>query len=298
MTHGAALQDAIALASHRLAAAGVPSAAADALTLLARVLDVEAGEAERRRILGHSLAQDQAAQFAELVARRCTREPLQHIVGRVGFRRLELAVGPGVFVPRPETETVAGIVIEHLRDAGAGYPALVVDLCTGSGAIALAIKDEIPHARVEAVEESSRALAWARRNVEATQLQVTLHEHDAGDACRDLDGTVDAVVSNPPYIPPNARPLEVEVAAFDPDKALYGGGEDGLLLPRRIIERAAGLLRLGGMFVMEHAEVQGEVLLQLLGGDARWGEVVDHLDLAGRPRAIAARRTHAPREGF
>lgn len=298
MRHGAALQDAIALAAQRLAAAGVPSPRADALTLVAEVLDVAAGEAERRRILGHSLAAAEASQLAELVARRCAREPLQHILGRAGFRRLELAVGPGVFVPRPETEIVAGIVIDHLRDACLSRPPLVVDLCTGSGAIALAIKDEIPQARVEAVEESALALAWARRNVEATRLDVRLHEHDAGDACRHLDSTVDAVVSNPPYIPPNARPVEVEVAGFDPHKALYGGGEDGLLLARRIIERAAGLLRPGGLFAMEHAEVQGDVLLEVLGVDARWREVVDHLDLSGRPRAIAARRTRAPREGF
>lgn len=298
MTRGARLDDAIALARRRLAAAGVSSPAADAVTLVARVLAVEVGEVERARILGHSLATAQASQFAQLVARRCTREPLQYIVGRAGFRRLELEVGPGVFVPRPETEIVAGLVIDHLRGADLGRTPLVIDLCTGSGAIALAVKDEIPCARVEAVEESAQALAWARRNVEATQLDVRLHEHDAGEACRNLDNTVDVVVSNPPYIPPNARPVDVEVAEFDPHKALYGGGEDGLLLPRRIIERAAALLRPGGLFVMEHAEVQGEVLLDLLGTDARWNEVADHPDLTGRARAIAARRTHAPRDGF
>ncbi|WP_168583449.1 peptide chain release factor N(5)-glutamine methyltransferase [Gephyromycinifex aptenodytis] len=294
MSQGARLSDAVALARHRLRSAGVPSPTSDALALLAHAAGVTPGEVERRRILGRTLTQDEAARFAEVLNRRCAREPLQHILGRAPFRGLELAVGPGVFVPRPESESVAGIVIEHLNESPSLSKPLVLDLCTGSGAIALAIKDEVPRARVVAVEASPQALVWARRNVQESGLAVTLREGDAGSACPELNAQVDVVVSNPPYIPPGARPLEVEVAEYDPQMALYGGGDDGLLLPRRIIERAAELLRSGGLFVMEHAEVQSEFLLALLRGDQRWAGVVDQMDLTGRPRALTARRVREP----
>src|SRR5690606_16899961 len=182
----------------------------------------------------------------ELVERRAAREPLQHLVGSAGFRGIELLVGPGVFVPRPETEQVAGAAIDAaervVRERGR---AVVVDLCTGSGAIALAVAAEVPAARVHAVELDTAALGWARRNLEASpdRDRVGVLRGDARTALVELDGTVDVVVANPPYIPPDAEPVDPEVRDHDPAVALYGLGPDGLEVPRGIVRAAARLLR-------------------------------------------------------
>ena len=298
---GAPLTEVIRQATARLADAGVASPRADAVTLLAHVLDCDPGELARRVILRHTLPADRAPRFAALLQRRCAREPLQHLTGRAPFRRLELAVGPGVFVPRPETEIVAGLAV----GACAGLPRpLVVDLCTGSACLALALADEVPGAVVHAVDLSEEALAWARRNVEASGLPLTLHHDDVtGDlpTLAELRGRVDVVVSNPPYIPPDAVPVDVEVARHDPAEALYGLGEDGLHVPRAVVAAAARLLRPGGVLVLEHADVQSDALVAHLrgapagaeatGGD--WCDVTAHRDLTGRPRAVRARRTGA-----
>ncbi len=273
----------------RLTDAGVTSPRADAATLLAFVLETDTGELHRRVILGRDLPAELAPRFAELLDRRCAREPLQHLTGTAPFRRLDLAVGPGVFVPRPETEVVAGLAIEALAGGG-----VCVDLCTGSAAIALAVADEVPGATVHAVELSPAAVTWAAANIEATGLPVTLHEDDVTgrlDSLAELRGRVDVVVSNPPYIPSDAVPVDVEVADHDPTEALYGGGVDGLEIPRAVIEAAAALLVEGGMIVMEHADVQSDVLVAVLAADERWRDVAAHADLTGRPRAVSARRT-------
>lgn len=272
----------------RLTAAGVPSPRADAIELAAFVLHAEPAEVRRAIVLGAPLPAPQAERLAALVAERADRIPLQHLTGRAYFRNLTLQVGPGVFVPRPETESVAGWALEAARSAGP--EPLVIDLCTGSGAIALAVVDELPEARVYAVELSELAHAWAARNVEALGLRVDLRCGDATSAFEDLLGAADVVVSNPPYIPLGQVPLEAEVAEHDPSIALYGGSADGLAIPGRVAARAAQLLRAGGVLVMEHADSQGLSLPRMLAASGSWAEIEDRHDLNDRPRATIARR--------
>lgn len=284
-----------AAVDHAVAAlteAGVPSPRIDAVLLAGHVLGADRSEVERRLLLGAEIDEVSAGRLADLVAERGTRVPLQHLMGTAPFRRLELHVGPGVFVPRPETEEA----VDHVLTALHGIDApVVVDLCTGSGALALAIADEAPSASVTAVEVSDLALAWAGRNIETTGLPVTLVAADASDdpaevpGLADLVGRVDVVVSNPPYIPVGMVPLEPEVAEHDPDVALYGGSADGLAIPLAVAGSAAALLRPGGLLVMEHAESQGESLPRALAATGLWADVADHVDLSGRPRTVTAR---------
>lgn len=228
-----------------------------------------------------------AERFRTGVARRRHHTPLQHIVGRMWFRALTLAARPGVFVVRPETESVAGEAIEAAR-AVRGHAPLVVDLCTGSGAIALAVVTEVPGARVVAVELASEALALARENIAALAPgAVELVAGDATAALGDLEGTVDVVVSNPPYVPSAEMPTQDEALA-DPETALYGGGEDGMVVPRGIINRAAALLRPGGVVVVEHAESQS-AQMRSVAVSAGLVDVETLEDLAGRERMLRAR---------
>jgi release factor glutamine methyltransferase len=279
------LRSAVREATQRLAAAGIASAESDALLLAAHALGTGVGDVRKAMVLGG----EAPAAYEELVEARASRLPLQHLTGRAGFRRLELEVGPGVFVPRPETEFVAGLAIDAARASG-GAP-VVVDLCTGSGAIALSVKDEVPAARVCAVELSELAHAWAVRNRERTGLDVEVRLGDAEQAFPELEGQADVVVSNPPYIPVGAVPLDPEVRDHDPEVALYGGSEDGLAIPLAVAARAAALLRPGGVLVMEHADTQGETLPAALLASGRWRDVRDERDLTGRPRATVATRT-------
>ncbi|GAA1231035.1 peptide chain release factor N(5)-glutamine methyltransferase [Oryzihumus leptocrescens] len=280
------LRAAVREASRRLAAAGVGSADVDAVALAAHALASTPAEVQRLMVLGAPEPEG----LDELVEERARRVPLQHLTGRAGFRRLELSVGPGVFVPRPETEVVAGLAIRACE----GFDApVVVDLCTGSGAIALSVKDEVPAARVHAVELSGLAVAWASRNRDDLGLDVDLREGDATSAFPELEEAVDVVVSNPPYIPVGAVPLDPEVRDHDPELALYGGSDDGLAIPLAVAARAATLLRDGGVLVMEHADVQGESLPAALRATGCWADVHDEHDLTGRPRATVAVR--APR---
>ena len=279
-------------AAGQLAAAGVASPEPDAIELAAHVLGTDAREVRRALVVGMPLPPGFAERFGDLVEERARRIPLQHLTGRAYFRRLTLAVGPGVFIPRPETEIVAGLAIEAAQAAGVAEP-IVVDLCTGSGAIALAVADELPTAQVYAVEVSDLAHAWARRNLETLALAVELRLGDATTAFDELVGLVDVVVSNPPYIPVGQVPVDAEVAQHDPHLALFGGSGDGLAIPRAIVSRAATLLRPGGVLVMEHADTQGAALLRTLGGSGLWLDPEDHRDLTGRPRAIRARRADA-----
>ena len=279
------LSTALRAATSELAAAGVPSARADAEALAAHLLGVGRGEVAAAALRGAPAPQG----YAELVARRAQRVPLQHLTGRAGFRTVELAVGPGVFVPRPETEVTAGLAVaEAQRVAASGRTPVVVDLCTGSGAIALAVATEVPGARVHAVELSPDAAAWAARNLAGSGVELVVG--DAADALPALDGGVDVVVSNPPYVPPGAVPREVEVREHDPALALYGGGPDGLDVPRAVVASAARLLRPGGLVAVEHAEVQQPALLALLSGPG-WTAAQGHADLGGRPRCTTAVRS-------
>ncbi|MBR7743732.1 peptide chain release factor N(5)-glutamine methyltransferase [Phycicoccus sp. BSK3Z-2] len=271
-----------------LAAAGIASPHVDAVELAAFVLDTDAGDVRRRMVMRDPVDPAFLDTLDRLVEARGSRVPLQHLTGRAYFRRLTLAVGPGVFVPRPETEVTAQHAIDAARAAG-DHP-VVVDLCTGSGALALAVADEVPGADVHAVELSPEAHAWATRNVGDLPLRVDLRLGDATTAFPELEGTVDVVVSNPPYIPDGATPVDPEVRDHDPEVALYGRSADGLAVPLAVAARAAVLLRPGGVLVMEHADAQGESLPTALRATGEWTDVVDHRDLTGRPRSVRAVR--------
>lgn len=281
-------------ARESLSQSGIAAAEVDALELAAFVLGVDASEVRRRMVLRDMADDGFRDRYAGLIAERSSRIPLQHLTGRAYFRHLTLAVGPGVFIPRPETETVAGWAIEALHNVASEYgtPPIAVDLCTGSGAIALSLKHEVPMAHVYAVEVDESAHAWAAHNVAALGLEIDLRLGDATQSFPDLTGTVDVVVSNPPYIPSGMEPIDPEVREHDPDVALYGGSADGLAIPRLVAARAATLLRPGGVLVMEHADTQGESLPAALRGTGWWDDVEDRDDLTGRPRAtIAVRAT-------
>ena len=235
---------------------------------------------------GLSSVTDPGPQYWALVQRRARREPLQHLLGRAWFRHVEVAVGPGVFVPRPETEVVTAAAIDEARAVAAGgTQPVVVDLGTGTGVIALSVAHEVPHAVVHAVEADDDALTWARRNVEGSR--VVLHHADLATALDDLAGQVHVVISNPPYIPPDGVPVDPEVREHDPARALYGSGPDGLGEVRSVIATARRLLVGGGLVVIEHAESQGEAVLRRLRDS--WVEAAGHLDLTGRPRFVTAR---------
>lgn len=275
---------ALAAAVDRLRAAGVGSPEHDAAELLAHVHGLERRDLFRVDTVAGELAE----RFDTLVARRAAREPLQHLTGAAFFRHVELAVGPGVFVPRPETELLAGWAIQHaLAASSAGRVPVVVDLCTGSGAIAKAVADEVPDADVHAVELDVDAHGWAERNLGGTG--VDLQQGDMATAFDDLIGTVDVVVCNPPYIPLDAwESVAVEARDHDPHLALFSG-DDGLDAIRVLAARAARLLRPGGVVGVEHADAQGESSPAVFVASGRWAEIVDHLDLAGRPRFTTAR---------
>ncbi|WP_435771686.1 peptide chain release factor N(5)-glutamine methyltransferase [Nocardioides sp. SYSU DS0651] len=274
----------LATGAERLRAAGVASPEHDAAELLAHVL----GTRRSQLPLVEEVAVDRARDYDGLVARRAAREPLQHLLGRAWFRHVAVEVGAGVFVPRPETELLAGWAIEQAGTVAGGRAPVVVDLCTGSGVIARSLVDEVPHARVLAVELDPRAHGWAERNLAGTSVDLRLG--DLATAFDDLLGQVDVVVSNPPYVPLEAwESVAVEARDHDPHLALFSG-DDGLDAIRAIERRAAVLLRPGGVVGVEHADVQGESAPGVFSGSGRWEEVRDHRDLAGRPRYLTARR--------
>lgn len=269
-----------------LEAAGVPNARVDAELLVGFVLGLSRGGVQAKVAVDATAGVDDVMTVSELVERRAAREPLQHITGRAPFRSLELAVGPGVFVPRPETEQVAQFAIDALRDVASPEPR-AVDLGTGSGAIALALATEVPHARVWGVEVSPLAFVWTKQNFRLAD-NATPVFIDLAIALPELNGTVDVVISNPPYIPAGAIPRDPEVRLFDPEIALYGG-EDGLDLVRQVSTTALRLLHRGGTLVIEHGELQAAEIAALLRADG-WSAVASHRDLLGRDRATTAIR--------
>jgi release factor glutamine methyltransferase len=241
-------------------------------------------------LLVDALTPEAGGLYDALVARRAAREPLQHLTGSVGFRWIELEVGPGVFVPRPETESVVQWAIDAL--VGAERP-LLVDLCTGSGTIAFALANEVPGATVHAVERDPGALAWTRRNaanrVAAGDPEVLLHEGSALDALPELDGTVDLVASNPPYVAEGERDqVDPEVVDHDPEIALFAG-VDGLDVVREVEQAARRLLKPGGLVVVEHSDRQGRSAPEVFAQAGGWVEIADHQDLTGRDRFVTAR---------
>ncbi|MEY3587098.1 MAG: peptide chain release factor N(5)-glutamine methyltransferase [Actinomycetota bacterium] len=280
------LVEALAFASDQLTLAGVPSPQADATWLLCHCLKVDRSELLTRITFDFGLTDVQLLVFNAALERRVKREPLQHITGTAPFRSVELAVGPGVFIPRPETEQVVQYAIDFLKLLPS--PGRAIDLGTGSGAIAIAMATEAPQTKVYAVELSPEAHAFAARNIEALAPEIELRLGAMQQVVGDLVGTLDVVISNPPYIPDDAVPIDPEVRDFDPDLALYGG-PDGLDVIRDISGVAAALLRTGGLLVLEHADGQSDAIRQLLLEDG-WQRVSAFQDATFRFRTITAVR--------
>lgn len=281
------LRLAILDAERVLAAAGVASPRTDAEILASHVVGVERG-----RLMLHPLVDpDVVEALRELVVRRAAREPLQHLLGTAVLGPATVAVGPGVFTPRPETELLLEWGLRQIADVRSP---LVVDLCTGTAALAIAVAASRPDARVHAVEADPTALAWAQRNVAAHAsvggTEVALHAADvrSHDLLVELEAHVDLVLCNPPYVPDGAE-LPPEVTDWDPPMAVFGG-PDGLDVIRAVINLAAGLLRYGGALAIEHDDSHGEAVPGLLRRRRVLTDVEEHLDLAGRPRFATARR--------
>nr|WP_129897417.1 peptide chain release factor N(5)-glutamine methyltransferase [Bifidobacterium pseudolongum] len=289
-------------AAARLARAGVDTARHDAKLLLAASAGRSLSDVDKAVLMDDAFSQfapspEARDAFESMLGRRESREPLQHIVGHAPFRYLDLDVGPGVFVPRPETELVVQEAIDWITAHGL-YSPRVVDLCAGSGAIGLAIATEVPGAQVWAVELDTQAAQWTRRNMHKVgerfpDLVANYHLEVADATCpvtlATLDGTADVVISNPPYIPLTNVPQQPEVRDFDPETALYGGSADGMMIPERIIVRAAALVRKGGLFVMEHDITQGDRTVAFARANG-FAEARTHADLTGRPRYLVATR--------
>lgn len=269
----------------RIEAAGYSSI--DAEILFAHLLGLTRMELHNPIALERALAEvtDESAivdGYTELVERRCNHEPVQYLTGSAGFRNLNLAVGPGVLVPRPETEGLVEEVLKHI--ANLPGPVSVIDLGAGSGAMAISIATEAPNTHVIAVEKSADAIEWLKQNVAFYDEKIRIVE---GDVAEVLEGVkCDVVVANPPYVP-DSQPLPKDVANFEPAIALFGGS-DGLELPKRFISAAARLLKTGGLLAIEHTETQGKAIADLLGTD--FNQIALHQDLTGRPRWTSAIR--------
>lgn len=287
-------RNAISEATLLLTEAEVSSPQVDAELLLAHVLGVE-----RNQLTSvNQISDEQFIDFENLIARRANRVPLQHLTGIAYFRHLELAVGPGVFVPRPETELLVDAAIKHLKTIKS--PRIAVDLCAGSGAIALSLALEVPGTTVHAVELSDDAFKWLTHNVvdhaaklEAVDSHVIVHHGNAGDQAllSELSNQVDALVSNPPYIPSEMIPRDPEARDHDPAIALFSGA-DGLDVAREVVVVAADLLKTGGFVGMEHADVQGESMPTLFNAMPNtWADVMDNLDYNKLPRFTTAVRS-------
>ncbi|MET9201331.1 peptide chain release factor N(5)-glutamine methyltransferase [Gordonia sp. NPDC003585] len=279
----------IATATTLLADAGIDTARVDADRLMADVLGIEIG----RLLLVDGIDDAQRTAFRAAVARRATREPLQHIIGRVGFGPLELAVGPGVFIPRPETELILEWAVDAASSVDGSRPVGVADLCSGSGALALGIATMVPRAEVAAVEEDTEALKWLQRNVVEQGLgeRVRVCAADVTDAVamHDVlpDGSCDVIVSNPPYVPADAQ-VSAEVA-HDPARAVFGGA-DGMSVIIPMVEVIGRALRPGGRVAIEHDDTTAGSVVEVLGDAGVFDSIVAHQDLAGRPRFVSATR--------
>ena len=284
------LADALAKASKLFLAAGIETPEIDAQLLAAHVLGSSRGSVQSDLIIGRKLTEDELSEFETLAEKRAKRIPLQHLTGKGYFRNLELKVGNGVFIPRPETESVAELAIQALR-AVPGEP-IAVDLCTGSGAIAISMATEVPNSKVYAWELNPDSESYLRENIATygDMVQLTMGDIAEDDGFEALVGKVSVVISNPPYIPIDAIPRDVEVREHDPALALYGGA-DGMDVMRVVSRRALELLMPGGFLVVEHADNQAQVVADLLRGDG-WKQVRSHKDLSGRDRAVSAVKSY------
>ena len=268
-------------AATRLEHSGV--AGPDARLLLAHALQCTLGRLRMLEALGETVDAEHVRRFTDMLARRLAREPLQHITGSAAFRNIELDVGPGAFVPRPETELLVDLAIERLPTGGS-----VLDAGTGSGAIAISIATERPDASVVAIEGSPAAFVWAKRNARRLAPDIKL-VHDLFEHALANTKGLDVLVSNPPYVPHAAIPRDVEVFLHDPKQALYSG-PDGLDAVRSLAVVGASAVRSGGSILLEHGEHQGGQVREIL-SDAGWRAPVTSKDLTGRDRATAARRS-------
>ena len=297
--------DLIAQGGARLARVGVDTPQHDAKLLLAEATRATLSDVDKAALLGDDVAKLVAgtsigaraalAAYAAMLARREQREPLQYSVGHPPFRYLDIKVGPGVFIPRQETELLVDEAIGWIMRNGLYCPR-VVDLCAGSGAIGLSIATEVPGAQVWGVEKDVLAAQWTRRNMGETgavfpDITANYHLEIADATCpttlAQLDGTIDVVVSNPPYIPLTDVPEQFEVRAYDPQMALYGGSADGMLVPERIIVRAAALVRDGGVLIMEHDVTQADRTVAFARASG-FADARTEYDLTGRPRYLVA----------
>ena len=270
--------------SSKLKEAGVISATVDAELITCFCLGISRSELSLMVATNQEFPQESLDKFQLALARRVARQPLQHITGTAPFRHLELNVGPGVFTPRPETEQVVGFAMEKITNF---QSPLIVDLCSGSGAIAISLATEIPESKVFAVEKSEEAFGYLLQNAASYGLvDYYLRNEDLQNSLSELDGKVDLVISNPPYIPNDAIPMDLEVQLHEPSMSLYGG-VDGLDVIRQISIRAKKLLKSGGLLVLEHADSQSNAIGKLLlaGG---WLEIEARADLAGKERMISA----------
>ncbi|GBE64237.1 release factor glutamine methyltransferase [Mycobacterium sp. MFM001] len=274
------LRHAIDSAAARLAEAGIDSARYDAEELAAYLAGTERG----RLPLLDSPGDEFFARYQSVVAERSRRVPLQHLTGAVTFGPVTLNVGPGVFIPRPETEAM----LEWATGQRLSARPVIVDLCTGSGALAVALAHYYPSARVLGIDDSDAALDYARRNAAGTTVQLLRADVTTPGLLSELDGHVDLVVANPPYVPDNAE-LEPEVSQHDPPHAVFGG-PDGTTVIRAIVALAGRWLRPDGLFAVEHDDTTSTQTTELTSGTGLFDDVVAHTDLAGRPRFVTARR--------
>jgi release factor glutamine methyltransferase len=278
------LADLVATTTLRLEKAGVPSPQADAQLIAAHLLDISRGELVARVHRGDDAPLELAEAVEALVMRREKREPLQHLLGVAPFMSFEVSVGPGVFIPRPETESLAERAIHVAQTLGVGdRGTTIVDLCAGSGVLGICLAREVPWASVTAVEASDTAIPYLTQNVSRLAPGVSIR-HDTVDGATEAfpPGSVDLIVSNPPYVPVGERPNEPEVSEFDPPEALFGG-PDGMQVIEQVVAFAEGALRPGGVVIIEHANVQGASVRSLL-ENAGFRLVATEQDLLARDR--------------
>lgn len=273
------LRQVIDAAAVALAEAGVGSPRTDA-----ELLAAHAAGTDRGRLALAETGPDFLDRYDRLVAQRAKRVPVQHLIGTAAFGPVTVHVGPGVFIPRPETESM----LEWALAQPVSQRPVVVDLCTGSGALALALSKHWPDARIVAVDDSEDALDYARRNVAGTPVELVRADVTAPGLLTELEGGVDLVVANPPYIPDGAT-LEPEVAEHDPPHALFGG-PDGMVVVEAIVELAARWLRDGGRCAVEHDDSTSARTVDAFTRAARFGDITARHDLTGRPRFVTATR--------
>ena len=280
------LRLAIEAATTALGQAGIDSARNDAELLAAHVLGVERG-----RLSFTDVPEEFFGPYHDAVSTRARRIPLQHITGTAPFGPVRLEVGPGVFIPRPETEALLEWALaQDLPD-----DAVIIDVCTGSGALGIALATARPGARVTGVDIDPTALDYARRNAASTTMSVVRGDVAEDGLLSDLAGTVDLVVSNPPYVPAGAI-LDPEVAEHDPAHAVFGGA-DGMAVIVPLVARAAGWLKSGGLLAVEHDDTTSEATVGAISATGLFDKVAPHADLAGRPRFVTGRRRPRTSEG-